>query len=91
VSDLTITYLIFPGSADEKKGPPNLEAWHQKCSALLADIGGLGEGYSLHRWDDFIAKKKAEQEAAKAAAAGNTPAPTTPATTTPAVPVTRDP
>ena len=91
VSDLTIPYLIFPGSADEKKGPPNLEAWHQKCSVLLADIGGLGEGYSLHRWDDFIAKKKAEQEAAKAAAAGNTPAPTTPATTTPAVPVTRDP
>jgi len=79
VSDLTVTYLIFPGSADEKKGPPNLEAWHQKCSALLADIGGLSEGYALHRWDDFIAKKKADQDAAKAAAAADTPA-TTPAT-----------
>lgn len=86
VSDLTVTYLIFPGSADEKKGPPDLEAWHQKCSALLADIGGVGEGYSLHRWEDYIAKKKAEQEAAKAAAApaASTPAPATPAPAAPA-------
>lgn len=106
VSDLIVTYLIFPGSADEKKGPPDLEAWHRKCSALLADIGGLGEGYSLHRWEDLIAKKKAEQEAAKAAATTPTPADPAPATepapapatgssaepTAPAsAPVTRDP
>ncbi|MEM6915177.1 MAG: glycoside hydrolase family 75 protein [Verrucomicrobiota bacterium] len=64
VSDLTVTYLIFPGSRDEVKGPPNLEAWHAKCSELLEGIGGIGEGYLLHEWEDLIAKKKAEQEAA---------------------------
>ena len=81
VSDLTVTYLIFPDSADETKGPPDLEKWHQKCSTLLTEIGGLGEGYSLHRWEDFIAKKKAE-EAAKAAAEAPAvnPAPSAPPT-----------
>lgn len=68
-SDLVVTYLIFPGSADETKGPPDLEKWHQKCSVLLTEIGGIGEGYSLHRWEDLIAKRRAEKEAAEAAAA----------------------
>lgn len=69
VSDLTVTYLIFPGSADETRGPPDLEKWHARCSELMEEIGGIGEGYSLHEWEDLIAKKKAEQEAAEKAAA----------------------
>lgn len=64
VSDLEVTYLIFPGTRDAKKGPPDLEAWHARCSELLEEIGGLGEGFELHQWEDLIAKKKAEQEAA---------------------------
>ncbi len=87
VSDLTVTYLIFPGSADEKKGPPDLEKWHQTCSSLIDEIGGLGEGYSLHRWEDLIAKKKAEEEAAKKEAeapASESPPAETPAETPPA-------
>lgn len=63
VSDLTVTYLVFPGSADPAKGPPDLEDWHRKCTALLADIGGLGEGYELHRWEDLIEKKRQAAEA----------------------------
>ncbi len=83
-SDLVVTYLIFPGSADETKGPPDLEKWHQKCSALMSEIGGIGQGYSLHRWEDLIAKKRAEKEAAEAAAAAAVnpaPAPAAPAET----------
>ncbi|MDF1826224.1 MAG: glycoside hydrolase family 75 protein [Verrucomicrobiales bacterium] len=67
VSDLVVTYLIFPGSRDETKGPPDLEAWRARCQELLDGIGGIGEGYQLHQWEDLIAKKKAEQEAAAAA------------------------
>jgi len=77
VSDLTVTYLIFPGSAEETKEPPDLEKWYQKCSALLAELGGLGEGYALHRWEDLIAKKNA---------AAADPVATTPPTTAPAAP-----
>ena len=60
VSDLEITYLIFPGSADPKKSQPDLEAWYAKCSELLDGIGGIGEGFELHQWEDLIARKKAE-------------------------------
>jgi len=56
VSDLKITYVIFPGSAEEKKGPPDLKAWREKCQALLTEIGGLGENYTLHEWKDLLAK-----------------------------------
>lgn len=76
-SELVVTYLIFPGSADETKGPPDLEKWHQKCASLMSEIGGIGEGYSLHRWEDLIARKRAEKEAAEAAAAAANPAPAT--------------
>ncbi|HRQ87242.1 MAG TPA: glycoside hydrolase family 75 protein [Bacteroidia bacterium] len=86
VSDLTVTYLIFPGSADEKKSPPDLEAWHQKCASLLDEIGGIGEGYTLHHWEDLVAKKKAESEAAKAPAEPAANPPTEPAEKAPAEP-----
>ena len=62
VSDLEVTYLIFPDSADEEKGPPDLEAWHAKCGELLADLGGLGEGYELHQWKDLVAARRQERE-----------------------------
>ncbi len=66
VSDLKVTYLIFPGSAEPIKGPPDLALWHQRCSTFLTEIGGIGDGYSLHQWEDLIAKRAAEEAAAKA-------------------------
>ncbi|MEM7698871.1 MAG: glycoside hydrolase family 75 protein [Verrucomicrobiota bacterium] len=69
VSDLDITYLIFPSSGEERKGPPDLELWYQRCSELLEGLGGLGDGYQLHQWEDLIAKKQAERAADEAAAA----------------------
>ncbi len=67
VSDLHVTYLLFPNSADEKKGPPNLEEWHAKCSTFLEELGGINEGFELHQWEDLIAKLNTEKEAAKKA------------------------
>lgn len=61
VSDLKITYLVFPGSADPKKSQPDLGAWHRKCSELLDGIGGIGGGFELHQWEDLIAKKKVDE------------------------------
>jgi len=57
VSDLEVTYLVFPGSADEKRDAPDLEKWHARCEELLQQIGGIGRGYELHEWEDLIAKK----------------------------------
>jgi len=60
VSDLKVTYVVFPGSREEKKGPPNYELWKQKCGELLTEIGGLGDGYQLHDWENLLAQKEDE-------------------------------
>jgi hypothetical protein len=62
VSDLKVTYLVFPGSADPVKDAPDLVKWRETCERLLGGLGGLGEGYQLHEWEDLIAKKKAEAQ-----------------------------
>jgi hypothetical protein len=56
VSDLKVTYLVFPGSRDAEKGPPDYEKWRQKCHELLTGIGGVGEGVELHLWQDRLPK-----------------------------------
>lgn len=56
VSDLTVTYVVFPGSREPKAGPPDYDVWRQKCHTLLGEIGGLGTGYELHQWTDLLPK-----------------------------------
>jgi len=53
VSDLTVTYLVFPGSADEKRSQPDLDRWHARCTELLADIG-VTNNAALHRWENIV-------------------------------------
>ncbi|CAN5431234.1 hypothetical protein BH18VER1_BH18VER1_08050 [soil metagenome] len=52
VSDLKVTYLIFPGTADTPWGPPDLEKLHARCEALVNEIGGAG--VPLHKWENII-------------------------------------
>ena len=56
ISDLTISYLVFSGSREAEKGPPDYEKWRQKCHELLNEMGGLGNGYQLHQWADLLPK-----------------------------------
>jgi hypothetical protein len=56
VSDLSVSYVVFPGSREAKAGPPDYEKWRQRCHELLQEIGGLGSGYELHTWTDLLAK-----------------------------------
>lgn len=87
VSDLKIGYIVFPGSRDAEKGPPDYEKWRQRCHELIGEIGGLGPGYELHQWQDLLPKPEPPP-----APAGETPAMPqvpvegTPAGTPPAVP-----
>ena len=64
VSDLKITYLIFPGSGPAVNDAPALTQITAKCQALLNGVGGLGEGFSLHPWRDIIAERRAVRESA---------------------------
>lgn len=51
VSDVSVTYIVFPRSSG-KWVAPNYESWRKECRNLLVEIGGLGEGYELHRWEN---------------------------------------
>ncbi len=55
-SDLKVTYLIFPGTAEKPNAPPNLDRWHEMCSKYLTEIGAPGPGRELHRWEDPFKK-----------------------------------
>ena len=52
VSDLKVTYLIFPGTADTPAGPPDLDKIQARCEALLNEIGGAG--VPVHHWENII-------------------------------------
>ncbi|RYD23012.1 MAG: hypothetical protein EOP88_05810 [Verrucomicrobiaceae bacterium] len=56
VSDLKVSYLVFPGSRESTRTPPDYEKWRQRCHELLGEMGGLGEGYQLHQWTDLLPK-----------------------------------
>ena len=52
VSELKVTYLIFPGTADTQFGPPDLEKLQARCQKLVDEIGGAS--VPLHHWENII-------------------------------------
>jgi Fungal chitosanase of glycosyl hydrolase group 75 len=52
VSDLKVTYVIFPDTADKPFGPPDLEKLQARCETLVKEIGGAS--VPLHRWENII-------------------------------------
>lgn len=52
VSDLKVTYLIFPGTADSQFGPPDLEKLSARCEQLVQEIGGAT--VPLYHWENII-------------------------------------
>lgn len=56
VSDLKVSYVIFPGSHEAERGPPDYAKWRQRCHELLNEIGGLGQGCALFEWQDSLPK-----------------------------------
>ena len=52
VSDLKVTYLMFPDTADKPFGPPDLEKLQARCETLVKEIGGAN--VALHHWENVI-------------------------------------
>ena len=52
VDDLHVTYLVFPGSADEKSSVPDYDKWHRRCAELLAEFGAPNA--PLHEWENIV-------------------------------------
>jgi hypothetical protein len=52
-TDLNVTYLVFPGTADKDPAPPDLQRLHDRCDELLKGLGGYsGE---LFAWTNLLA------------------------------------
>jgi hypothetical protein len=83
MSDLKVTYIVFPGTA-EKYDTPNLTHWRERCEKLLDEIGG--HGGKLFTWEDLTKPKATPTPATPAPATPvpGTPGPGTPAPSTPA-------
>ena len=82
VSDLVVTYLVFPGTREAKKGPPDYDAWRLRCEELLRDCGGLAPGVELHRWEKLLP----EPTLAPAPSPASLPQSSTPAASNPVAP-----
>jgi hypothetical protein len=52
VSDLKVTYMVFPGTAETPFGPPDLEKIQARCESLVNEIGGAT--VPLHHWENII-------------------------------------
>ena len=76
VSDLKVTYIIFPGSAEKKNAAPDYAVWHKQCSELLTKLGG--DATKLLQWKDRLKK-----EPPPAPPPPPEPAPASPAATPP--------
>lgn len=80
VSELKVTYLVFPGTSEKPFDVPDLEKWYSRCDVLLKELGGYtGE---LFRWQD-LQKKPAAEVPPTPAAPTSAPATSAPASTPP--------
>ncbi|MFL6583963.1 MAG: glycoside hydrolase family 75 protein [Chthoniobacterales bacterium] len=52
VSDLKVTYLVFPGTADTPFGPPDYDKLSARCEKLVEEIGGAT--VPVHHWTNII-------------------------------------
>lgn len=62
VSDLTVTYLCFPGTAKKPHRPPDYEDIRENCAQLLEEVGGLKEGVELFQWQNTLPPLEEEEE-----------------------------
>jgi hypothetical protein len=79
VSDLKVTYLIFPGTADKTIGPPDLDKLQAQCEALIKEIGGAS--VPLHHWENIIPSPTPSPTASPTLSPGGTSSPSTPSAT----------
>ncbi|MDP0489499.1 MAG: glycoside hydrolase family 75 protein [Verrucomicrobiota bacterium JB023] len=60
VSDLTVTYICFPGTAEKPHRPPDYEFWRSRCLELLEEMGGVNK--ELFIWEDLLASDEESGE-----------------------------
>ena len=57
VSDLGVSYVIFPHSKEPENGPINYERLNSRVQELLQEMGGLTPAAQFQQVDDPLAPK----------------------------------
>ncbi len=87
VSDLKVTYLLFPGTADTPWGPPDYNKLQASCQKLVDEIGGAS--VPLHHWENNIPPSPTPTPTPTPVPQSSpTPSPSPTATTSPSMPAT---
>jgi hypothetical protein len=81
VSDLKVSYIIFPGTAEKPFRPPDLERIHARCETLVKEIGGAS--VPLHRWENIIPSPTPSPTPTPTPSSTLTPSPSSTASVTP--------
>jgi hypothetical protein len=82
VSDLKVTYIIFPGTAEKPFGPPDFEKLHACSEMLVKEIGGAS--VPLHKWENIIPSPTPSPSPSPSSSASGTPSPSATPSTSPA-------
>ena len=62
VSDLGVSYIIFPGSKEPENGPIDYEKLNTRVQELLQEMGGLTPAAQFQQVDDMLAPKPQNPE-----------------------------
>lgn len=62
VSDLSVSYIIFPGTKEEENGPIDYDRLNSRCRELLNELGGMGEGAQFVDMKDLLPQQQPTQE-----------------------------
>ena len=54
VSDLGVSYIVFPGTAEEEKGPIDYNRLNTRVRELLNEVGGLGADAQFVELQDTV-------------------------------------
>ena len=58
VSDLSVSYLVFPGSAEPQPGPIDYARLNTRCQELLQELGGLSQDAQFIEMKDLLEKSE---------------------------------
>ena len=56
VNDLSVSYLVFPGTRKQPHRAPDYQDIHDECLLHIKDLGGLG--IELHNWENSLPGKE---------------------------------
>lgn len=65
VSDLGVSYIIFPGSKEAENGPIDYARLNTRCRELLGELGGMGQEAEFVEIQDLLAPPAAAPHANK--------------------------